>query len=417
MTKINIYLVLSVMAIGFQSMAQGDYLKTDSKALFGEVVLSKGFDALSKNIDIQTAISVDVQGLNFCVGCKGFLGSVAVVDLKWSGETDQLRIHFEPEKFGTEVSLAVYTPTNQWLYADNMELGQEGPYLYLYGYDSGSYKIFVGGKNVKDTISGQLVITESYIPDESIRESDVGLDVGFVPTPKSKVDTMLDLAHIQPGDYLIDLGCGDGRIVIEAVKRGAFAHGIDLDPLRIEECWENAKTADVLDKVSFEEANIFDVDLSQASVVSTYLLDKINEALIPKFLKELRPGTRIVSYSFRMGDWEPDKTLGEDCHKIYLWTVPANIGGEWSFKVNDRNYQMKIVQKYQEIELSVTENGELLTVQEQVLNGTRIGFTVSHPTNGNKYAFNGLVEGNLITGNVRVHNVEGMSTISWNATR
>ncbi len=415
MTTIKIQLFLLVLVFSFQSMAQGNFFNFKTSALFGRLELSKGFEDISKEIEVSVIPTVNVQNLNFCMNCEGFLGEIPVFELEWTGETDQLRIHFEPKIYGTDACLAVYTPLKQWLYVDNMDMGQKGPFLYLHGHDSGLYKIFVGGRTEKDTISGKLIITESYIPDESIRESDVGLNVGFVPTPRSKVDSMLNLVQLQPGDYLIDLGCGDGRIVIEAAKRGALAHGVDLDPLRIEDSWKNAKNADVLEKVSFEEANIFDVDLSQATVISTYLLDKINEALIPKFLDELKPGTRIVSYSFRMGDWEPDIILGEDCQKIYLWTVPANVNGNWSLTANEKSYKMQINQKYQEIEVFISENEIPLSVSNVVLSGARISFTLSNPKDGIKYSFIGSVTNDVISGNVRSQSDNISSSSKWSA--
>ncbi len=418
MKVINFILLIFCLNVTSSLFSQGSYLSLENKPIFGSIELSKGFDAPFREVEVAVRPSVNIENLNFCVGCEGYLSSTAVIDLHWTGETDQLRIHFEPEKFGTDACLAIYTPTQQWLYVDNMDKGMEGPFMYLYGYDSGMYKIYIGTKLKEDTIAGRLIITESYIPDESIRETaDVGLNVGFVPTPHSKVETMLNLVNLMPGDYLIDLGCGDGRIVIEAAKRGAFAHGIDLDPLRIDESWENAKNADVLEKVSFEENNIFNVELSQATIISTYLLDEINEALIPKFFKELQPGTRIVSYSFRMGEWEPDVVVGDDCQKIYLWTVPAQVEGVWSLTSGDKNFKINITQKYQKIEISVTDEEVPLSVNNIVLNGTRISFTVSDLKDEYKYAFTGTLSEDVMTGQVRIQNSEGSSSNTWRATK
>lgn len=149
-------------------------------------------------------------------------------------------------------------------------------------------------------------------------------DVIFVPTPQPVVDAMLEMAGVRKGDVLYDLGSGDGRIPITAAKRyGVRAVGIDIDPERIAEAKANARAAGVTDRVSFRQADLFTSDFSEASVVTLYLLDSLNEKLRPKLLAELKPGTRIVSHAFRMGDWEPERTQDVDGRMIYFWTVPA----------------------------------------------------------------------------------------------
>jgi trans-aconitate methyltransferase len=149
-------------------------------------------------------------------------------------------------------------------------------------------------------------------------------DVIYVPTPQPVVDAMLKMANVKKGDVLYDLGSGDGRIPITAAKRyGVRAVGIDIDPERIAEANENAKKAGVTNLVTFRNADLFTSDFSEASVVTLYLLDSLNEKLRPKLLSELKPGTRIVSHAFRMGDWEPQKTQEVDGRMIYFWTVPA----------------------------------------------------------------------------------------------
>lgn len=148
------------------------------------------------------------------------------------------------------------------------------------------------------------------------------LDVPYVPTSQSVVNAMLDLAKVQPGETHYDLGCGDGRIVIAAAKRGAKATGIDLDPQRIKEANENAEKAGLTGKVTFIEGDLFDFDFSKADVLTLYLLPSVNLKLRPKILKELKPGTRVVSHAFDMGDWEPEKEITVDGSTLYLWTVP-----------------------------------------------------------------------------------------------
>ena len=149
-------------------------------------------------------------------------------------------------------------------------------------------------------------------------------DVIYVPTPQPVVEGMLKLAKVHKGDVLYDLGSGDGRIPITAAKRyGIRAVGIDIDPERIAEAKANAKEAGVTDRVTFREADLFKSDISEASVVTLYLLQSLNEKLRPKLLAELKPGTRIVSHAFSMGEWEPEVTQEVDGNTIYLWTVPA----------------------------------------------------------------------------------------------
>ena len=151
------------------------------------------------------------------------------------------------------------------------------------------------------------------------------LDVPYVPTKQEVVEEMLKIAGVKAGDVVYDLGCGDGRIVITAAKEfGATGIGVDLNPQRIKEANENAKAAGVTDKVRFVEGNLFDFDFSEASVVTLYLLPSVNLKLRPKLLEELKPGSRIVSHDFDMGDWEAEKVVEVGNDTIYFWTVPGN---------------------------------------------------------------------------------------------
>ena len=148
-------------------------------------------------------------------------------------------------------------------------------------------------------------------------------DVPYVPTRPAVVEGMLELAKVTKNDVLYDLGCGDGRIVITAAKKyGATGTGIDIDPQRIKEAQKNAADAKVTDKVNFVQADLFETDFSKASVVTLYLLPAINLKLRPILLKQLKPGTRIVSHAFDMGDWKPEKTVEVDGTTLYYWTVP-----------------------------------------------------------------------------------------------
>ena len=147
-------------------------------------------------------------------------------------------------------------------------------------------------------------------------------DVFYVPTPPAVVDAMLKMANVTSTDVVYDLGCGDGRIPIAAAQKyGARGIGIDIDPARIAEANENAKAAGVTDKVKFLNEDLFTSDFRDATVVTLYLLPSLNEKLMPKLKAELKPGTRIVSHAFRMGDWPPERQEEVDGKMIYFWTI------------------------------------------------------------------------------------------------
>jgi ribosomal protein L11 methylase PrmA len=148
-------------------------------------------------------------------------------------------------------------------------------------------------------------------------------DVIFVPTPQELVDDMLRLADVKQGDVLYDLGSGDGRIPITAARRyGIRAVGIDIDPARIKEANENAKTANVTRLVTFRQEDLFLAGWKEATVITLYLLPELNLKLRPRLWAELKPGTRIVSHAFDMGDWKPEKKLESNGRTVYFWTIP-----------------------------------------------------------------------------------------------
>jgi methylase of polypeptide subunit release factors len=151
------------------------------------------------------------------------------------------------------------------------------------------------------------------------------LDVPYVPTPQAVVDKMLEMAEVKSGDVLIDLGSGDGRIPITAAQKyGVTALGVDLNPVRVNEAKANAERAGVADKVTFREEDLFKTDLSKATVITMYLLSRVNMELRPALMK-LKPGTRIVSHAFDMGDWQPDKSVKVDGRDVYLWIVREDM--------------------------------------------------------------------------------------------
>jgi ribosomal protein L11 methylase PrmA len=148
-------------------------------------------------------------------------------------------------------------------------------------------------------------------------------DVIYVPTPEAVVEAMLQVANVGKNDIVYDLGCGDGRIPVTAARKyGARGVGIDIDPQRIREANENVEKNKVGDRVKIIQGDLFEQDLSQATVVTLYLLPSLNVKLMPKLMKELKPGTRIVSHAFDMGDWKPEKELDVEGRKVYYWTIP-----------------------------------------------------------------------------------------------
>ncbi|SSW66808.1 SAM-dependent methyltransferase [Achromobacter agilis] len=215
-----------------------------------------------------------------------------------------------------------------------------------------------------------------------------GKDVIWVPTPQTLVDKMLDMAKVTPQDRLMDLGSGDGRTVITAAQRGLTAQGIEYNPDLVELSRRNAERAGVGDRATFVAADLFATDLSKADVITMFLLSTINEKLRPRLL-ELAPGTRVVSNTFRMGDWEPDaeETVTQDCSTYctaLLWIVPAKVQGKWD--VGGQTLQLD--QHYQKL------SGKLgsVPISDARLNGAEIAFTA----NGVRYT--GLVNGRMMSG-------------------
>ena len=225
---------------------------------------------------------------------------------------------------------------------------------------------------------------KEYVPDVG----QDGKDVIWVPTPQPLVDKMLDMAKVTPKDRLMDLGSGDGRTVITAAQRGLTAQGIEYNPDLVELSRRNAARAGVGDRATFVAADLFATDLSKADVITMFLLSTINEKLRPRLL-ELAPGTRVVSNTFRMGDWEPDaeETVTQDCNTYctaLLWIVPAKVQGKW--EVGGQTLQLD--QHYQKL------SGKLgsVPISDARMHGAEIAFTV----NGVRYT--GLVNGRTMSG-------------------
>ena len=214
-----------------------------------------------------------------------------------------------------------------------------------------------------------------------------GKDVVWVPTPQQVVDKMLDMAKLTKNDFLMDLGSGDGRTVITAAKRGASALGIEYNPKMVELSRRNADKAGVSARAKFEQADLFETDFSKASVVTMFLLPDINLRLRPKIL-ELKPGTRIVSNTFTMGDWEPDQKadLSSTCGASYcnplLWIVPAKVAGSYKIPAGD----LVLKQSFQMLSGTLKTDGRTVVVHGKVR-----GEAISFSANGQQY--HGHLEG------------------------
>jgi SAM-dependent methyltransferase len=222
-------------------------------------------------------------------------------------------------------------------------------------------------------------------------------DVPYVPTPPELVEKMLDLAELAASDFLIDLGCGDGRIAIAAARRGARALGVDIDPTRIESAVLAAQMAGLEASVRFRRQDLFRTPIYEASVIALYLLPEVNLRLRPRLLTELRPGSRIVSHAFDMGDWRPEAQETHDGRRIFLWIVPAVAGGSWEIaEAGGATFALEIEQRYQEVTGTLTGGGRVMELREAVLRGTRLSFTVE--AEAGPRTFSGTIDGALIAG-------------------
>jgi Methyltransferase domain len=234
-----------------------------------------------------------------------------------------------------------------------------------------------------------------------------GKDVVWVPTPQPLVDKMLDMAKITPQDFLIDLGSGDGRTVITAAKRGTRAQGIEYNPDMVALSKRNATSEGVSEKAEFVKADLFETDLSKATVITLFLLPEINLKLRPFFLN-LRPGTRIVSNTFTMEEWIPDETTdtGDEetnWNTAYMWIVPAKVEGTWRLSQGE----LILKQEFQMVSGNLKSGENNYTISNGKLRGERLTFFV------NKTQYTGQVNGNTIEG---IITSDGSNT-KWTATR
>jgi len=273
-------------------------------------------------------------------------------------------------------------------------------------------------------------------------------EVPFVPTPEKVVAEMLKMAQVSKDDVLYDLGCGDGRIVITAAKQfGCRGVGIDIDPRRIRESQQNAAKAGVTDRVQFFQMDLFEAEISEATVVTLYLLSEVNLRLRPKLLRELKPGTRVVSHEFSMGEWEPDASssvkTGDtkdpqvldywdpniadywDLHNVYLWVIPGNVTGTWKLEVPDtsgnKEITLKLEQTFQQVRGEAFEGSSSIPVfiVDEKIKGNALQFILERKLKGREESlhFEGSVEGNTMQGTMKIEGSPGRNKIQWRARR
>ena len=252
-------------------------------------------------------------------------------------------------------------------------------------------------------------------------------DVVYVPTPQVVVDEMLTLAKIGPKDFLIDLGSGDGRIVITAAKKyGAQGFGVDLDSYLLKLARYGAQREGVADRAQFVQENLFETDLRKATVISSYLLPTMNLKLRPKILA-LRPGTRVVAHDYHMGDWYPDvqkdivvpeKKVGTPgVSYIYMWVVPEKVAGKWQVSVDGKDYDIAFDQFFQMLDGTVRSGADSTSLRGRINNGVEITFaTQPKGSPGNqRHEFTGRVNGDAMSGTVRIGDGASARQANWTA--
>jgi SAM-dependent methyltransferase len=252
-----------------------------------------------------------------------------------------------------------------------------------------------------------------------------GPDVPNFPTPPASVEAMLRLAKVTKDDVVYDLGCGDGRIVVAAAKEfGARGVGVDIDPKCVRESEENARKAGVAARARFYLGDLFKTDISYATVVALYLSPELNRRLIPKLLKELRPGTRVVAHVYDMGDWTPDKTVdapGSTKYKLFLWTIPAQVGGTWRWTGSSasgaQSDSLNFTQAYQSVRGAVGFGGHVHEITVGSVRGDAVSVRALMGIGTGKLWLDGTVHGGVLSGTIAVLGPLGDTTIPFTARR
>jgi hypothetical protein len=259
-----------------------------------------------------------------------------------------------------------------------------------------------------------LCLALALIPGAQAQEADGTRDVGFVATPVALVTGMLDLAGVADTDVVYDLGSGDGRIVIAAARRGARGIGVELDSMLVEESRASADTAGVAARTEFRQADLFATDLRAATVVTFYLGRALNQRLRPIFLRDLRPGTRVVSQAFDMGDWPPDSMVTVRSREVaatpvHLWVIPADVAGRWTLTVGadgapTERFGLDLTQDYQ----VVRGTADSVRLERVRLRGDSLVFSAG----GRRFA--GRISGNEVRGTMTA---AGAPPRPWRAAR
>jgi len=248
------------------------------------------------------------------------------------------------------------------------------------------------------------------------------LDVPFVGTPPAVMEAMLAMAKVGPDDFVVDLGCGDGRLVIAAAKKfGARGYGVDLDGALINEAQHAAEREGVKDRTRFEVRNLYVTDFSKATVLTLYLFPRVNLDLRPRFFSELKPGTRVVSHEFDFGDWRPDaqttvevpdKPYGPPRSTVYLWIIPADASGRWAWRVpqpGGGTYEVALEQTFQQVKPAGGQGA--YRIERATLTGDTLAFVLRSGSESQEYK--GRINGDTISGTVTA----GNATAPWTATR
>jgi SAM-dependent methyltransferase len=256
--------------------------------------------------------------------------------------------------------------------------------------------------------------------------------VPFVVSPPEVVDRMLRLAEPRQGERLVDLGSGDGRIVIEAAKRyGARGLGVDIDPALVARARDNARLAGVADLAQFEVRDFFETDLRGVSVVTMYLLPEVNQKLMPRLLQDLKPGARIVSHDYDMGGWRPDETIELTVaekmvgpmgrSRVHLWLVPADARGTWRSEVKEHGgwWEFRVDQVYQQLEVAARVSGVEAAIRGTRLRGDEVKVVASAKVDGKpwNHLFRGTLKDDRIEGELLVSDGENTRTYPWIALR
>ena len=284
------------------------------------------------------------------------------------------------------------------------------------------------GTNARAGVA-RLVLLAAGLLAASAAAQDWG-DTPYVQTPQNVVDRMLEIAQIKRDDYVIDLGSGDGRMVITAAKRyGARGFGVDLDRRLVVLSNRNAKTAGVADRAEFFQRDLHQTDFSRASVLSIYLLPEVNLMIRGRILATLRPGSRVVSHDYNMGSWPPDyqtemaapgKTVGiGERSKVFFWVVPGRAAGRWRWELAPGGkpvaFELVLQQNFQVLEGTLTAAGQSTGIRNGKLTGEALAFSAT--VDGSQYEFSGRIFNHALEGKARLTRGGDTRELQWSATR